>query len=124
MNIGENGNRRGSLLDGCGHTFKVTDGWNKVEAAATSKKGVDERGLRAVTCFHSIGVRYLNLYGGNQHYSYSMRLFYTVETSGTATASGSLRPYIPTAPKPPRCTSATMWPASSNQQCEVLTPTG
>jgi hypothetical protein len=72
--LGENRNRRGSLLDGCGHKFKATNGWNKAEAAATSKKGVDETGLMAVTCFHGIGVRYLNLYGGNERYSHGIRL--------------------------------------------------
>jgi hypothetical protein len=117
--LGDNRNRAGSLLDGCGHKFKATNGWNKAEAAVTSKKGVDETGLMAVTCFHSIGVRYLNLYGGNEHYSHGTELFYTVERSVTATASDSLRSCSPTAPKPPRCASATMWPVSSNQQCEA-----
>jgi hypothetical protein len=35
---------------------------------------VDETGLMAVTCFHGIGVRYLNLFGGNERYSHAMRL--------------------------------------------------
>jgi hypothetical protein len=50
------------------------DDKNKAESAATSKKAVDETGLMAVTCFHGIGVRYLNLFGGNERYSHAMRL--------------------------------------------------
>jgi hypothetical protein len=47
---------------------------NKAESAATSKKEVDEIGLMAATCFHEIGVRYLNQLGGNERYSHAMRL--------------------------------------------------
>jgi hypothetical protein len=74
FSLAGNVERGGSLLDGCGHRFKATNGWNKVESAATTKKAVDETGLMAVTCFHGIGVRYLNLYGGNERYTHAMRL--------------------------------------------------
>jgi hypothetical protein len=50
------------------------DDKNKEESAATSKKAVDETELMAVTCFHGIGVRYLNLFGGNERYCHAMRL--------------------------------------------------
>jgi hypothetical protein len=69
-----NMDRRGNLNDACGNKFKATNGWDKAEAAATLKKAVDETGLMAVTCFHGIGVRYLNLYGRNERYSHAMRL--------------------------------------------------
>jgi hypothetical protein len=74
FSLAGNVDRRGSLNDACGHRFKATNGWNKAESAATSKKAVDETGLMAVTCFHGIGVRYLNLFGGNERYSHAMRL--------------------------------------------------
>jgi hypothetical protein len=74
FSLAGNVERTGSLNDGCGHRFKATNGWNKAESAATSKKAVDETGLMAVTCFHGIGVRYLNLFGGNERYSHAMRL--------------------------------------------------
>jgi hypothetical protein len=69
-----NMNENRPISDSCGHKFKATNGWNKAEAAATTKKGVDETGVMAVTCFHSIGVRYVSLYGGNERFSHGIRL--------------------------------------------------
>jgi hypothetical protein len=78
FSLAGNVDRAGSLNDGCGHRFKATNGWNKAESAATSKKAVDETGLMAVTCFHGIDVRYLNLFGGKERYSHAMRLLEAV----------------------------------------------
>jgi hypothetical protein len=54
---------RDHLSESCGHKFRATNGWNKAAAAATSEKGVNETGLMAVTYFHGIGIRFVNLYG-------------------------------------------------------------
>jgi hypothetical protein len=67
-------NENRPISDSCGHKFKATNGCNKAEAAATTKKGVDETRVMAVTCFHGIGVRYVNLYGGNERFSHGIRL--------------------------------------------------
>jgi hypothetical protein len=76
------GNRRlrDHLSESCGHKFKATNGWNKAAAAATSKKGLDETGLMAVTCFHGIGVRFVNLYGGNERHTHGERLLEVMHT--------------------------------------------
>jgi hypothetical protein len=60
--------------------LKATNGWNKAIAAATSKKGVDETGVMAVTCFHGIGVCYVNLYGGKERHSHGERLLEAMHT--------------------------------------------
>jgi hypothetical protein len=74
FSLAGNVERGGNLPDGCGHRFKATNGWNKAESAAASKTAVDETGLMAVTCFHGIGVRYLNLHGRNERDTHAMRL--------------------------------------------------
>jgi hypothetical protein len=86
LDLKEKGNHKlddkacGDGSESCGHKFKATNGWNKAVAAATSKKGVDETGLMAVTCFHGIGVRYVNLYGANERHSHGERLLEAMHT--------------------------------------------
>ena len=50
----------------CGHRFKATNGWNRAEIQTATKKHLDESGLVAVTCFHGINLRFLNIYGGGE----------------------------------------------------------
>jgi hypothetical protein len=64
---------------GCGNNFKATNGWNKAEAAAQSKKALDETGLMAATCFHGTNLRFMNVYGGNERYSHVIRLLESIE---------------------------------------------
>jgi hypothetical protein len=64
---------------GCGNNFKATNGWNKAEAPAQSKKALDETGLMAATCFHGTNLRFMNVYGGNERYSHVIRLLESIE---------------------------------------------
>jgi hypothetical protein len=64
---------------GCGNKFKATNGWNKAEAIAQSKKTLDETGLIAATCFHGTNLRFMNVYGGNERYSHVVRLLESIE---------------------------------------------
>jgi hypothetical protein len=71
---------RDHLSESCDHKFKATNGWNNAAAAATSKKGLDETGLMAVTCFHGIGVCFVNLYAGNERHTHGERLLEVMHT--------------------------------------------
>jgi hypothetical protein len=74
---------------GCGNKFKATNGWNKAEAMAQSKKALDETGIMAATCFHSTNLRFMNLYGGNERYSHVIRLLESIDTE--CPAAGPIR---------------------------------
>jgi hypothetical protein len=48
--------------DGCHNNFKTTGGWKRSELTSVAKRALDETGLMAATCFHGIGIRYLNIH--------------------------------------------------------------
>lgn len=58
----------------CGHKFKATNGWNRAEVKTATKRKLDESGLVAVTCFHGINLRFLNIYGGGERHSHATRM--------------------------------------------------
>jgi hypothetical protein len=97
--------------ESCGHKFKATNGWNKAVAAAASKNGVHETGLMAITCFHGIGIRHVNLYGENERHSHGERLLEATHTD---------------CPKAPRMRVCYWWLArrssSSGRCCVTLSP--
>ena len=55
----------------CGHRCKATNGWNRAEIKTATKKNLDESGLIAVTCFHGINLRFLNIYGDGERHSHA-----------------------------------------------------
>ena len=58
----------------CRQTFKATDGWNRPETITAMKKALDESGVVGITCFHDINLRFLNIYGGGEWQSHSIRV--------------------------------------------------
>jgi len=62
----------------CGHKFKATGGWNRHETITATKMALDESGIVGITCFHGINLRFLNIYGGGEWQSHSIRLIEAV----------------------------------------------
>jgi hypothetical protein len=58
----------------CGHNLKATNGWNRPEILTATKQVLDEIGVVKITCFHSVNLRLLNIYGGGELQSHGIRL--------------------------------------------------
>lgn len=62
----------------CGHKFKATDGWNTAKTITALQEESDESVIVQSTCNYGVKWRFLNIYGGGEWQSHSIRLIKAV----------------------------------------------
>lgn len=80
----EAANRR-AVETACGSHFKAANGFSRTEFSTQTKKLLDESGLMVATCFHGVGLRYLNLHNSGERHSHGVALLKAIEEQSGAT---------------------------------------